>query len=991
MTVLEIQRVIRRISDALRDTGSNPANPKLAEDFATACHTVNLRLQQCEAMINAGDRHQAIQLAEAHPNLLDCVTALEFGDADHWRAYCEKQGLPVADKIDSRAVHSLNECYAQGIPTDHPLYAVYRTAVLSRSDEDALKALQSITRLNPSDANAAAELDRLDAKVLRAKLSHLADLQTGSSPEVVAAQVEAIEAFGFKNRPEGETWCRSQLVRCGVLLDEAAKLQTTGKWTEVLAKLDLVHRLQTDFKLSPDPGSLRKLEAVDKWARSEQQKHERDRDFNVLIGELHYGIQQSEEKDTSARFVKLGEMKEDYEALHKVWRNLQDFTRPIPNDATAAFEKRSSLLETEIARRTRIRRRSIVVSVASTFLVAAVASWFALSQFKARDLARGLNEAVSQRQVRTAQKLLEQANGRSRLTGAEALSTAAAAAESFAAKERGLLENFQNAMARLPKNLSTNPGPEELASTCDALAAARSSFDSLAPDLKTENQPALDDFGRRWEKQLAQSSVAVNSLLEQRLVVAETKASELDYRSGLETVKPLLSVLLKQVYEITAVESLTNHLAIRSDLLQRSAAIQVKYRAYNTEFTKVDDGLAKLSRAKATGEYSQAIKQITSSEFSTSPYVRSAIDVQTISPTEETALRALLGATNASTWAFVNKVNTATFVPEAFFPAETAIFSQLNHDPAVSAKHQRIRLWLDADGTNFKEWITAGPLTDTVGWTTVKAYEPYGSPNTCQFADHEYGFFDGTYKLTPTQAIQKVQVLNALHEADAFRSVGLNDFGAATYSKSLLQVLDSIKDSREGSSLFRAYLFLRVVDIMELQPESWGLAFAPSISRHCAQIREIVGGELSSGDWFVTAKTSAESKRLDQFFDSIGGISYAKQAAGLLELTREAASVGLKYAGYADLGGQPKFIDNLGDGEIWGYSARTKQPVLIGIKTGSEMSPQAAGIPLGPLFMLTTSRDQILSKAGVNRDSPVFTGVLPQLFSSIESGKGSQP
>ena len=102
-------------------------------------------------MLKAGDHHQAIQLAEAQPNLLDCVTALEFRDADRWRAYCQQHGLPVADKIDARSVHALNECYAQGIPTDHPLYAAYRKAALSRDDEEALKTLQSIVRLNPSD------------------------------------------------------------------------------------------------------------------------------------------------------------------------------------------------------------------------------------------------------------------------------------------------------------------------------------------------------------------------------------------------------------------------------------------------------------------------------------------------------------------------------------------------------------------------------------------------------------------------------------------------------------------------------------------------------------------------------------------------------------------------------------------------------------------------------------------------------------------------
>ena len=170
MTLLETERLVRKISELLQQVGNAELAPKLAGDYAVACHATNLRLQQCEAMIKAGDRPQAIQLAETAPNLLDLVTVLEFRGTDEWHDYCQQNTLPVADRIDTRSVHALNECYAQGITTDHPLYADYRAAVLSRNDEDALKTLQSITRLNPLDTNAASELARLDGKVLAARL-----------------------------------------------------------------------------------------------------------------------------------------------------------------------------------------------------------------------------------------------------------------------------------------------------------------------------------------------------------------------------------------------------------------------------------------------------------------------------------------------------------------------------------------------------------------------------------------------------------------------------------------------------------------------------------------------------------------------------------------------------------------------------------------------------------------------------------------------------
>ena len=144
MTLLEIERLIRKISDVLQPGGSPDAGLRLADDFANACHAANLRLQQCEAMIRAGDRLQAIQLAETAPNLLDLLALLEFRNAMDWRAYCQKNALPVAERIDSRAVQSVTQCYAQGINTDHPLYAAYRKATLTRNDRPSKKQVISV-------------------------------------------------------------------------------------------------------------------------------------------------------------------------------------------------------------------------------------------------------------------------------------------------------------------------------------------------------------------------------------------------------------------------------------------------------------------------------------------------------------------------------------------------------------------------------------------------------------------------------------------------------------------------------------------------------------------------------------------------------------------------------------------------------------------------------------------------------------------------------
>ncbi len=974
MTLLETERLIRKMSELLQQGGNPDHAPKLAGDFAAACHAANLRLRQCEAMIKAGDRHQAIQLAETVPNLLDLITVLEFRSADDWRSFCQQNALPAAERIDARSVHALNDCYAQGITTNHPLYAAYRTAVLNRNDEEALRALQSITRLNPADNNAASELARLDAKVFAARLEYLGGVLHGGDAALVVAAIEAIEAFGFKTRPEGEVWCEGAVVRCGFLLEEAAKLKAASQWMDALAKLDFIRRLQTEFKLELPAAAIMQLDAFETWARGEQEKDRKNREFGALLAELHFRVQQSEEKDTSARYVKLAELRGDFEALHKVWRSLTDFTRPIPEDATSSFRKRSALLEAEIARRTAIRRRIILASSTAALIVGAAVVWFVLGQMKAREFAEQLRTAVSQRQARAAEHLLERVRtSEKRLLSVGSVNAAVASAESFITKERGLLTNFESGFAKLPTQLGGDPDAARVNAIADQLAQTRTALNALAPDLKTENEPRVQAFEKQWQQFLSAGGVVVNGLFEEWIRGAEKQCAQLDYRAAVETAAAQISTLSGVIQKINDCEAgFRNHVSLRSDLLQRTATARAKFTAYDRELRKLDDGMAALKKARTLSEFTSAISLLASSEFSSAPAAAAATSIQSLGASGEAALRSLLEATNAATWTFINKGKPANLVPEIAMPAERAFFKRVNADPAVSGNHQHYRLWLDRENIKNVEWITAGPLAASQGWKQIKAWTRLATATSATFEDREYGNFDGQWKVSPTQPIYRLEEVGALNEASAFAAVGLGKIwsGGSGYEKPALEVLDAIKDSRDGSPLFRAYLFSSLVELMEFQPDAWGLSFCPSARAHVAQIRSIVGGQIASGDWFVPAKAKGWSAKLDQFFTAEKSLSYAKQAVGNLALAQSAAKDGLHYVGFAGLDGKPVVTENPPPTEMWGYDATRKQPTLV----------STSAMPLSPLFALPASRADYLAKARVSAEAASFANALPPLF-----------
>src|SRR6185295_6850976 len=147
--------------------------------------------------------------------------------------------------------------------------------------------------------------------------------------------------------------------------------------------------------------------------------------------------------------------------------------------------------------------------------------------------------------------------------------------------------------------------------------------------------------------------------------------------------------------------------------------------------------------------------------------------------------------------------------------------------------------------------------------------------------NRDYGYFNGQWKLSATQFIYRIEELPDIKNVTSFKAADLGKVwpGGDTYGRPLLEALDAVKNSREGSPVFRAYLFCHLVDVMEFQPDGWGLSFCPAARADAAAIRGIIGGEIASGDWFVPSKNQAWSERLEQFFAGRTSMSYTKQAA----------------------------------------------------------------------------------------------------------------
>jgi hypothetical protein len=632
-----------------------------------------------------------------------------------------------------------------------------------------------------------------------------------------------------------------------------------------------------------------------------------------------------------------------------------------------------------------IRSRKSILLLSAILVGSAAGVWLLLGPLtahrEAHDVAGQLQAAITQQQAHAVEKLLERVRIEKRLLAADSVKSAVAAAQAFLLRQYALLKDYEAAFAKFPATIPGDPDTAQLGGIAGQLAAVRNAWNALAPDLKTENEPGFRALEVQWHKFLDQNSAAVNQLVEQWLVTAEKQCQALDYRAPPEKFAATVNTLSGLMRKIADGETrFAGYLNLREDLQKRSLAVRNRLAAGEGELKKLDAGMAALRQTGTLEDFSRNISLIASSAFSNSPPVIAAAATQSLRPDDENALRFLLGATNPGAWARLGK-ETERFVPETILPAERLILEQMKSDPAISANHRHYRLWLDPEGEQTLDWITVGPLNDTLGWKRIKTWSPSRFAASVQFQERDYGFFDGQFRLSPTQLVYRVEDLGGRSETAVFFSVGLDKVlsGNNAYDRPLLETLDAIKDSSAGSPLFRAWLFLRLTDVMQCQPSAWGLDFCPAARADQVQIEKITGGRLDSGDWFVPKRVNAYGKKLEQFFESRKTVSYAKQAAGLFALERAAAQSGLRYVGFAGLDGKPNFVGGAGTGEIWGFRSGRSQPVLFTLKAGANTFSEPA-MPLSPLFALEKPRQDFLAIAGVNPEDPCFKDALPPLF-----------
>lgn len=982
--LLEAKRFVRKIKEFLEPGADLSLANKTAKDYSETCRAAALRLQQVESMITAGDFAQALQLAEQSPALPDLLAILDFRRSEEWRALCKDSSLPHSDPFDANAAESLNALYERGITGDHPLYTRYREAMNSRDESRAYQTLRAIVRINPADTNAVAELNRLDGKVLAAQLSALDSSLTAGDAGGALNRLHTIETAGFQTAPGGPVWVRAHNLRRDMWLQAAEVARRKGLFGDVFDWLERIRELQTIHELPDSLDLVQRTAELEKWAQEQHRQHLLDTEFRSRQRELLIQLEANEQKDTAARVISTQELREDYETLNRIWRALVDFGRSLPDEITTRFKKRVAILELQVRRRQQRRIALISAATVLTLSLTAVAALWFIGKMNAGDLAKRFRTLAREREVRQVEQLIEATRKENPQQPARPdVREAIDHAEKFLAEESSKLKAFHASVAEFPAELQPNSPPAQIGEWSKRLNAIVEVHRALAPVLAKETASALEGLVKRWTYFLEEESGRRQAELEKLLKAYEDALAGLDFDKPAEDVRTMVvtantpgdksNAWIKETGEI---------LKLRSDSLTRFSSLVQRHKHYGQQVASLHSQNTNLRSADKLSDYQSALDGLAGSEFTRDPSVVAAHAIKGRILPATVLTQVLVCGQNTNLWNQLKDGQMPDFRPTSIMPTENKLYSALKNTESVATAVHKYEFILASN--EIRRWLSLEQLPDRPdsGWTKYTGLVlERGIQSFPEFQKIELGYFGNSWKL-PDNSTFKPKYLGQAPEPLLFFKAqlhkGIGDPGSPPRMQ-LVKVLDLIHEDRSTSPLFRAWLYLRIVEMMEVQPEGWGLPFAPLILRHKRDLVAASATMLKEGDWYVEDLNKKLGPDLEVVLSAQKEASYFRQAESLARLFHGVVAGSFEFVGHIALDSSAHVSRDAQD-ELWGWDVAGK-PILIFRKTIASWVPISKTlVPFTPLYSMKSTRANLLKNAGVNPKDPLLYGQLPALF-----------
>jgi hypothetical protein len=277
-------------------------------------------------------------------------------------------------------------------------------------------------------------------------------------------------------------------------------------------------------------------------------------------------------------------------------------------------------------------------------------------------------------------------------------------------------------------------------------------------------------------------------------------------------------------------------------------------------------------------------------------------------------------------------------------------------------------------------FVQGAMALDKAGEQTGVVYDPSEYTNRLHFARVSYNDWD----------YLKVKFLWHTPESDSYGNLGLGeliDANTGNYRKPILQYFDQLNQETRASSMFRAFVTLKLLAVAESRPREWGLPWCPAAATHLQALKQLGAEDIQSGDWMVPAQSDLYEAPLQRYFERVRSIPLEKQAAFLRQLVRETCEKGFVFAGFIDGDGRPVLrpLDVPAD-ELCGWGGGSAAAIVLRKTPGTpDYAPVVQPLPFTPLFAFAGDRREVLQRTlSATAYPPALAAlVLPPFYSGL--------
>ncbi len=274
---------------------------ELASEYAAACEAVNRRLAECGRLLQKGLRSEAIHRAEAEPNLLETMAALDFPERGAWDEITGIYKLAVAPPLAIDMAEHLNAAYAEEDPLQDILNK-HRKAALARAPLPVrMGILRQIAGLDPNNLIWVEDLRILEGVRVRQIQQEAAGAVTRRDLGTLAGLRQELEAGSWTERPpaslvqgveKASTQLRAMLAReemkavgeelnnAFAAFDVAAGRVARRRWNDLVGAA----------MLPADSPLVEQAAPTLQWLDDQDRRDRADRDYEAAVAELERAL-----------------------------------------------------------------------------------------------------------------------------------------------------------------------------------------------------------------------------------------------------------------------------------------------------------------------------------------------------------------------------------------------------------------------------------------------------------------------------------------------------------------------------------------------------------------------------------------------------------------------------------------------------------------------------------------------------------------------------